>query len=337
MLSNTVITAMNAIYRCSRREVWILRVGIPLGLLFTCVLIIPARDAPHPLGITLIGLLPLLFVVGCIYSLLFLKHHQLIVSDSQVEYHGIRTKHQVVFDDVHEAGWQLYAQAGRLTLKTSNGTLAINFNNYDADAQRTLIRFFRFRLDQAGQSGWDAFWSTRWRLFDVQESADTVVQERHKRIHRRRTDVTFLVGFVLALETVAIVLWLNGRAREIALLPLLLPLWWLMRRSFSPPLGKVSATPATCESAYSQADIFLAAAAVLFAVAAPTGVIFTMLDLPGTRVALLIATCAPLLLAFAAALWHARQMPRQREEAARLARMAEEEYMVPLPGQESRW
>jgi hypothetical protein len=321
---------MNATYRHSRHEAWILWAGIPLALLLTCVFAVAARDAPHPLGVALLSLLPVLYFVGCICSPVFLNRHQLIVSDSQVEAQGLRAKRRVVFEDVQGARWQLYAQAGRLTLKTPNDRLAVNFNNYDRDAQRTLIRFFRFRLDQAIQRGWDTYWSHYWGLFDVQEPLHPVVQEKDICMRRRSVDLMFLVGTILAVETVAIVIWFTGRVAAIAVIPLFVVFWWFMRtrRSIIASQGKVAAMAVTSKSSYSRADIPLAAAAaVLFAVAAPAAVIFTMLDLPGRRVALLIAAYGPPILLSGPALWHTRRL---RKEAARLARLAEEEYMVPL-------
>jgi hypothetical protein len=318
---------MNATYRHSRHGALMLWVGIPFSLLLTCVFVVAARDAPHPVGAAVFGLVPMLFFVACIYSLLIVKYHQLIVSDSHIESQGIRNNHRISLDDVQEARWRCYGQTGRLTLRTAYDKLKVEFDNYDRETSRMLIRFFRFRLPPVVQLGWDPYWAWHWRCFDLPDMSDPAAVERETHQLCRRIDVIFAIGTLLAIAAAAATWWYTGQAKGFALVLLLLVLWPLSRRGTTPQ-GKIART-ASC---FREANVSLVVAVVLLALGFLTALLCGMFNSTASRVVGMTSLLVPSLFLFAAVL---RQEMRQKVEKRQLARMAEEEYMVPLPGQKS--
>ncbi len=276
------------------------------------------------LGRAFLFSIPVLFLCGSIYLLVAVKCHRLAVTESHVESQGVWTHRRIALDAVREARWQRVS-LGRLVLKTDDRKLAVAFGNYDADSRRALIRFFHFRLPSDVQQGWEKYWATGWRSFDLPEMSEPRARTADSRALRRRASMLWAVFAIPIVIAASISWWFLGVAKVLAMLGLLLVLWLLTRYGVAPPAppGRLQAKVTSTRVP----GVLMLVGVTLFAIGWLAFLAFATFDLRTPAKACLAPTVIGVLLMVWGVALHAKDEKKQIEN---LAHVAEEEYMHPL-------
>jgi hypothetical protein len=109
---------------------------------------------------------PFAIVFGCFWSgwsllggalVLAYFRTRLFVSSQVVRETGCFRAREVQLPEVYRAVWKSWSRRGELELHDPAGKVLIHFGNFRAVDQVELIQFFRERLDEDFQEGWDRF------------------------------------------------------------------------------------------------------------------------------------------------------------------------------------
>jgi hypothetical protein len=323
---------MNATFRCKRLIKYVGLGCTVVGVVFVGMLYLALNeDDPNAkpwagFALAAISIGPILLLgLGGPYILAAAIRHRLTIDGDKVESVGVFATGRIDLALVAEARWRISRDGGRLTLIGPSGRLKIDFSDYPSDDSRRLIKFFRLRLPEAVQRGWDKYWSFTWPLFDVPDPARREEFAEKTRALRARLILWFVVGMMLVVAA-GVVLWrYTGDATRTLGLPLFLltiaivPLLLVVRADNgkisekTDPRRNITALPA-----------LPAAALVVFMLTFCLCTVFRIFDIPGIKALLFSGSVIGAVLAVIGARLSERRAKRARAEGAKLA---EKEYM----------
>ncbi len=321
---------MNATFRCKRSFLAIGGLSIAMAIAFAAALFLPFDEAPPHGRLSLCALLgtvvALCSLVGTSLILGSIRH-RLTIAERSVESVGVFGTKRIALDEVIEARWRLYGDAGSLTLKTSAVTLGISLSNYGREETRELVRFLRFRLPADIQHGWDRYWGFHWALFDEPEPISEEWLEERRSL-RRRIHGIFAFSTAVILAAAFLVVRYTGEVRHLAWLVVFFGTWVLCHFT-DPPRGKVRRRMRAASRMHPVVLAGLVVLPVTFVICLPMGAF----GIAGGRVVLGVGSVLSCVLVFMGVFLQEGRMRAYREEGAKLAA---EEYLrlphEPVPG-----
>jgi hypothetical protein len=222
---------MNVTYRCKRSLAVLSVASIVMGLGFVAILFLALQEESPPSASPYANILLILICAGPIvlliggglYCLLVAARHRLTVRGDEVESVEAFSTKYVDLTQVTQACWRAHGQGGgRLALKDPLFKLTLDFSAYSTDQARQLIKFFRCRLPESLQTGWDKYWQRHWRLFDEPDPAHREQFAAETRALRWRIGAWCLLGFGFGVPAVIAMHYWAGSWDAIRKLPVLL-------------------------------------------------------------------------------------------------------------------
>jgi hypothetical protein len=255
------------------------------------------------------------------------------VTDTYVEMHEKNTCCKMAFADVRQARWESKRPKIQLCLESPNGKIVIRFSSYNLPTQHALIRFFRFRLSEDRQQGWEDFWRQTWTWFDMPDKSNPETYAKSKRSASRSANRLFAVVAALWIEALVLSWWVGFSSWiDVAKFILFLPCYWLLLRWCMPQCGKYQS-----KVVYSRLSNLPGILGLIFVVIGlPCYGLFCKWFLgsleegmpqdPMWLLVIPVGLFVVTLLSLWCAIWHERQKKRQWES---LRKLAEAEYMRP--------
>jgi cation transport ATPase len=319
---------MDRVYHLQRSTLVISLTSLALlsGLGIACI--VALADAERPVddlswlavpGIVFVVVIPGFFILLSCYLLFAYFRHSLTIEGGRVLSVGMVRSTCLELDTVLDARWRRYGGYGRLGLRTASEKLAIDFGDYRPEQARELIRFFRHRLPQDIQQGWERYWEFYWRRFDEPDPARREHFALETRWLRRRMLLWVSLGTGLCASLGLALWWWTGDAqslRGIVLSLLFWPVVWLIRAD----RGKIAEKVPEQLSANAAVIVGL----ILLGLTLTVVLAFAAFAIPGGQTTYGIGVLGSLLLILLGVAIEHRRIERSRDEAARLAEI---EYM----------
>jgi len=256
--------------------------------------------------------------LGGISVILGSIRHRLTIADPSIESAGVFGAKRIMLDEVVEARWRLYGDAGSLILKTASDKVGIRFSNYRREQARELVRFLRFRLPEGVQHGWDRYWGFYWRLFDEPEPISEEWLEERRSL-RRRIHGIFAFSTLVMVAAAFLVVRYTGEFRLLVWLVVFFGVWVLCH-FMEPPRGKVVRRMRAASRMHPVVLAGLVLLPVTFVICLPMGAF----GIAGGRVVFWVGSALSMVLMFLGVFLQDKRVKEYREEAAKLAA---EEYL----------
>ncbi|HUT94428.1 MAG TPA: hypothetical protein VMY37_33530 [Thermoguttaceae bacterium] len=239
---------MNAEFRLSRS---LLGLGVLCTAFFAAMAVVsvlgiyfeapPERRAAALLaGLGMAGFW-LAFMALSVWLLLAYWRHRLTIRDEEIDYVGVIRHKRIRPPEIVSARWRCWPQRGSLVLKTVTARVAIDFGDYGTESARQLIRFFRESVPLPLQTGWELFYVRIGKRVAraARQPEETAPGEGEVLLTRRRFDVYFLIGTLLAGATAVGVYHATGDS-SVSVTLVQIPAIWLVVRFMWPRKGMVS-------------------------------------------------------------------------------------------------
>ena len=242
-----------------------------------------------------------------VWFLLAYWRESLTVWNSKVIQRGVIFHREIDLPNVRNAGWKL-GRYGSLTLSDSVQTLTINFGKYEKAERLWLIRFFRGRLPESIQDGWELFcYKVAVPERDGGLEKVSIPTAEQTIISRKRWDWYFIPPILLLAVFGVVMFWKTQRLGVLASPLLLVPLW-LYLRCVTPKRGLIAKRIGS-DSDETWFVVFLLLSSGVFIVGSAA---FKQLNLPQPQEGIVAAVA--LVLYFAVLAWQVSRMDRAKRQ-----------------------
>lgn len=132
------------------------------------------------------------FVALSVIVLLQYYRESLSVKDGRIVQTGIIRRREMELAEVTDVRWRAMPAGGSVVLRSASQKIKANFDNFELEQRRSLIRWLRLSLPQPIQRDWEAF-CIRHALPLLKHAMDAPLRADEVLITRRRWDRFFLV------------------------------------------------------------------------------------------------------------------------------------------------
>ena len=217
--------------------------------------------------------------------------HRLTIAGDDVESVGVFGTRRINLTQVGKARWRIGTDGGKLVLQGSGGKLAVEFSAYPSAQARQLIKFFRLRLPEAVQSGWEKYWNFSWHFFDLPDPVRREEFAAETRAMRLRLAVFVLLGVVVAVGVGSVAWRFTGNVNDMLrslMAVFILPIVFLVRADRGKISGTIDVRP--------KVPKLMTVALAIFSLALFAFLLLAIFDVPGRNAVFLAGGIAAMVL-----------------------------------------